>query len=241
MSFNIKDWKNLPDKTTSISAEALKDLESRLSGYTDEVASSKADSNDNRFPTSQQKSALEGTNGAVSDSNRFVTDSDPRLADTRMPKPHKHSVGDINYFSEEIANELANWGHESAFIDATAPFGDLQLEDGATMHSEIAFVHCNALSTTTCFGVISRDEDGDLFQVSEENVPLAGAAADTSLRFPVALLAGGFATIIVSPTGMYTVEYGVEAPGPVDITAVGYLASGAMSQTFMASALSHFS
>lgn len=35
MPFTVKDWRNLPTTTTPISAEALEDMETRLSGYTD--------------------------------------------------------------------------------------------------------------------------------------------------------------------------------------------------------------
>lgn len=36
MAFTRKDWKDSPDTSTPISAEALEDLETRLSGYTDQ-------------------------------------------------------------------------------------------------------------------------------------------------------------------------------------------------------------
>lgn len=36
IAFSIKDWRNAPSTSTPISAEALEDLEDRLSGYTDE-------------------------------------------------------------------------------------------------------------------------------------------------------------------------------------------------------------
>ena len=35
MAFTVKDWKDLPDTTTPISASALEDMENRLSNYTD--------------------------------------------------------------------------------------------------------------------------------------------------------------------------------------------------------------
>ena len=37
MTFTPKDWRNSPDTTTPVSAEALEDLEERLSDYTDSV------------------------------------------------------------------------------------------------------------------------------------------------------------------------------------------------------------
>lgn len=41
--------------------------------------------NDSRFPTSGEKDALAGTSGAPSSSNKFVTDADSRMSDTRAP------------------------------------------------------------------------------------------------------------------------------------------------------------
>lgn len=35
MAFSVKDWKDAPDNTTPLSAAAMEDLETRLSGYTD--------------------------------------------------------------------------------------------------------------------------------------------------------------------------------------------------------------
>jgi len=41
-----------------------------------------------KLPTNNQKDALSGTNGTPSDSNRYVTDSDPRMSDARTPLQH---------------------------------------------------------------------------------------------------------------------------------------------------------
>lgn len=41
--------------------------------------------NDGRFPTSDEKSALSGTSGSPSDTNKYVTNSDSRLTDSRAP------------------------------------------------------------------------------------------------------------------------------------------------------------
>jgi len=41
-----------------------------------------------RIPSSDEKGALQGTNGAPSDSNRYVTNTDPRLTDSRDPNSH---------------------------------------------------------------------------------------------------------------------------------------------------------
>ena len=51
--------------------------------------------NDGRFPTLNEKAALAGTDGSPSAQNKFVTDSDARLVDTRDPNAHAntHKVG----------------------------------------------------------------------------------------------------------------------------------------------------
>lgn len=60
-----------------------------------QTANTVAAGDDNRFPTSAQKAALAGTNGTPSDSNRYVTNSDPRLSDARTPTAHTHVIADI--------------------------------------------------------------------------------------------------------------------------------------------------
>ena len=47
-------------------------------------------------PTSDQKSALAGTNGAPSTTNKYVTDSDPRNSDARTPSGHNQDASTIN-------------------------------------------------------------------------------------------------------------------------------------------------
>lgn len=46
-------------------------------------------------PSSGEKAALAGTSGAPGSGNRFVTDADARLSDSRTPTAHAHSGGDI--------------------------------------------------------------------------------------------------------------------------------------------------
>lgn len=60
-----------------------------------QTANTVAAGDDSRFPTSAQKAALAGTNGTPSDSNRYVTNSDPRLSDARAPTAHTHVIADI--------------------------------------------------------------------------------------------------------------------------------------------------
>lgn len=77
MPFSVKNWVDGPGGGTPISAVALEDMETRLSAYTDTKTTS--------VPTALQSQALAGTNGAPSDTNRYVTDSDPRNTNLRTP------------------------------------------------------------------------------------------------------------------------------------------------------------
>jgi len=50
-----------------------------------------ASGQDARFPTADEKAALVGTDGSASGSNKYVTDSDARLTDSRSPSSHASS------------------------------------------------------------------------------------------------------------------------------------------------------
>lgn len=49
-----------------------------------------------QLPTAGEKAALAGTSGTPSNTNRYVTNSDPRLSDARPPTAHTHNASDIN-------------------------------------------------------------------------------------------------------------------------------------------------
>lgn len=69
----------LPDATTT--AKGVVEL--ATDGET--AANVVIQGNDGRVPTQSENDALQGTNGAPSTSNRYVTDSDPRNTDSRTP------------------------------------------------------------------------------------------------------------------------------------------------------------
>lgn len=50
-----------------------------------------AEASDVRFPTTDEKAALIGTDGSADGTNRYVTDSDPRMTDSRTPTAHASS------------------------------------------------------------------------------------------------------------------------------------------------------
>ncbi len=51
---------------------------------------------DARLPDPGEKAALGGTSGNPDGSNRYVTDSDPRLSDARAPTLHNHELVEID-------------------------------------------------------------------------------------------------------------------------------------------------
>lgn len=55
------------------------------------VAGTAVEGNDARVPTQNENDALQGTNGSPSNSNRYVTNSDPRNTDQRTPLAHSAS------------------------------------------------------------------------------------------------------------------------------------------------------
>lgn len=69
----------LPDATTS--AKGVVEL--ATDGET--AANVVVQGNDGRIPTQAENDALQGTNGAPSNTNRYVTDSDPRNTNSRTP------------------------------------------------------------------------------------------------------------------------------------------------------------
>ncbi len=57
--------------------------------------------NDARFPTTNEKAALAGTSGSPSVSNKYVTNGDSRLSDSRDPNTHGNDSHSKNYISDD--------------------------------------------------------------------------------------------------------------------------------------------
>lgn len=73
-------------------------ISNQLQTLIDNVASlqaGKADLTDPRFPTTTQKAALTGSDGLPSGSNKYVTDSDPRNSNARVPLAHTHIPSEV--------------------------------------------------------------------------------------------------------------------------------------------------
>jgi hypothetical protein len=88
-------------------------------GTTVNQAASGADS---RFPTANEKSALMGTDGAPSGTNKYVTDSDPRNSNSRTPTLHAstHNNGGTDQLSLSNLNGSLTQArtHDSADTDS---------------------------------------------------------------------------------------------------------------------------
>jgi len=50
---------------------------------------------DSRFPTTDEKAALAGTTGTPGTANKYVTDTDTRMTNSRDPNAHVHAAGDV--------------------------------------------------------------------------------------------------------------------------------------------------
>jgi len=73
-------------------SDAVTIAESQVTNLVTDLGN-KANLTDSRFPTSDEKAALAGTNGAPGATNKYVTNSDPRNADARTPTAHASSHG----------------------------------------------------------------------------------------------------------------------------------------------------
>jgi len=98
-----------------------------------EDMNSKADKEDFRFPTVDEKDALAGTSGTPASDNKYVTNSDPRNSDERTPTSHnlvdttKHPVTGL------IAGHVLRASGATTYAFAQLSHGDLG-SVGATDH-----------------------------------------------------------------------------------------------------------
>jgi len=71
-------------------------------------------------PTPDEKDALAGTNGLPSDTNKYVTNSDPRNSDARTPTAHIHTIGEITSLQTQL-DTMTDLINAMAGIDGKDP------------------------------------------------------------------------------------------------------------------------
>lgn len=91
-------------------------------------------------PTAEEKAALAGTNGTPSTLNKFVTNSDPRLVDSRNPNLHAatHAVGESDEISHTILKDIGTQTHaqlETTIGQISSDLGTAIADLGSTMTS----------------------------------------------------------------------------------------------------------
>lgn len=89
---------SLPDASTSVKGGVT--LSTAPASASAPIA---AGTNDGRIPSQGENDALAGTNGTPSDSNRFVTNADPRNSDARTPTAHTHPTSAITGLDTALA------------------------------------------------------------------------------------------------------------------------------------------
>lgn len=127
-------------------------------------------STDARLPTQDENDALAGTSGVPSNTNRYVTNADPRNTDARTPTAHTHPISDVTSLQSSL--------------DAKAPLASPALTGTPSAPTAAAGTSTTQLATTafvqTAAGLLVPrslvDAKGDL---------LVGTADDTVARLAV--------------------------------------------------------
>jgi hypothetical protein len=86
------------------------------------------DTLDTRIPTQNENDALQGTNGAPSNANRYVTDSDPRNSDARTPTSTlAHAIGGAAHSADTFTNfKTKITGATPAAVDLSQQYSNNQ-------------------------------------------------------------------------------------------------------------------
>jgi len=96
----VDNAENVSDGTNTSTATEVKDaVDEKHSNTLDHSNSfdhsNSLDHSNANDPTTDQKSALAGTNGTPSGTNKFVTNTDPRNTDARTPSSHSHPPSEV--------------------------------------------------------------------------------------------------------------------------------------------------
>lgn len=151
-------------------------------------------------PSTDQKNALSGTDGTPSGVNPYVTDSDPRLSDSRSPTAHASS------HQNGGSDEISVAGLSGLLADAQNPrVKQTEVDFGAVMQ-----VNSQTFTIT----------DAEVTPSSRINCWLSGDAptgrdaddmiAEDPLKFIVVPSAGTFALYIEQPNGALNNTYKID-------------------------------
>lgn len=89
-------------------------------------------------PTTDEKAALTGTHGSPSETNKYVTGSDPRLTNSRDPNQHIHVESDITDLKSYVETSKLAASNGVATLDGTGNVPSVQLGnvDAMEMHGD---------------------------------------------------------------------------------------------------------
>lgn len=191
--------KSTLDATQEAFTTALK------SSYDSAVSISHSNTND---PTADQKSALAGTSGSPSSTNKYVTDADTRNTNARTPTTHTHLESDVTNLTTDLNSKLST-------VTGTA------LDD---------VFSSNGLLKRTGIGTYTVDSNA--YITGNQNISLTGAVTGNGTTSIATALTGSGLDNIFSSNGLlkrtgattYTVDTNNYITGNQNISLSGDLA-----------------
>jgi hypothetical protein len=148
------------------------------------------DTNDTRIPSQNENDALQGTNGAPSNANRYVTDTDPRNTNARTPSSTlAHALAGADHTADTFTNFKAKiTGAEPAAVNLSQQYSNNQ--------------RSAVVALTDAANIATNVDLGNIFEVT-----LGG---NRTLDNPTGLVKGMTWTVIVHQdgTGGRTLAFG---------------------------------
>ena len=153
----------------------------------------------------EEKAALAGTDGAPGAANKFVTDSDPRNSDPRIPTSHTHTQSDITGLVADLEGKADLYDGKVPASQLGGPGADSTKFLRGDSTWAIPPLGNNFVQVTVDFGFVSGNEDFNAIAT----VPAQWIRVDSRL--------------ICLPSGIATVHHDAEDYAVEGITA--YLAN----------------